>query len=371
MLPLSDRIATINGLRGLAALGVFFVHTLANFTTIGGLSVHGFSLGSVIWAGWIGVNLFFVLSGFVLYLPYADGRLFNTRDFYKRRIWRLAPLYLSVTILCVSLWGTWDDLVKALTITYYLLPPYGVPGNDPLWSIAVEIYLSALFPLLVLVFRSFGTYAVVASVVMAPSLRMLYGITFYTPGEQGITFPWNLVLIAQSANEFLLGMWLAHAFRNDTLPTTRGLFWISAIGILATVGFVNVSNQPGPALNHAAFFLLDPLLAFLVAGALVKPVLTSRPIQILGMMCFSFYVWHLPILSHMANYVPHYQCCGNFIWIGWLPVYASAFIAIALVAAITYRFIEFPKRSLNQLFMLRGNSRRRIDHADLDQPAST
>src|ERR1019366_5166991 len=96
------RLAVINGLRGYAILGVIYFHLIGVFFNRPGWFT--FSIGNLpvfpltyLGHGWLGVDLFFILSGFVLYLPYANGsRELKTKDhlwtFYKNRASRLLPL---------------------------------------------------------------------------------------------------------------------------------------------------------------------------------------------------------------------------------------------------------------------------------------
>lgn len=156
-----DRLPAVNGLRGIACLSVFYMHALSGYTLpgylgfdLGGLSI---SLGHILSSAWFGVNLFFVLSGFVLYLPFADGKTLHVPEFFWRRFLRLMPLYYLVTLACIVVFRpplTNSDnlwlLLNTLVGTFFFVPSAGeVPGNSPLWSISIEIWLSAALPLLI------------------------------------------------------------------------------------------------------------------------------------------------------------------------------------------------------------------------------
>lgn len=136
-----DRLPAVNGLRGIACLSVFYMHALSGYTLpgylgfdLGGLSI---SLGHILSSAWFGVNLFFVLSGFVLYLPFADGKTLHVPEFFWRRFLRLMPLYYLVTLACIVVFRpplTNSDnlwlLLNTLVGTFFFVPSAGeVPGS--------------------------------------------------------------------------------------------------------------------------------------------------------------------------------------------------------------------------------------------------
>src|SRR5579859_1718984 len=104
------KLEVINGLRGAAIVAVIWHHLFGLYFKPGSAAalqpapMGGFFLSY----GWIGVQLFFVLSGFVLYLPYAEGRAKLSSGtevlvFYRHRAARLLPLYYIVALLCLAL----------------------------------------------------------------------------------------------------------------------------------------------------------------------------------------------------------------------------------------------------------------------------
>ena len=106
----NDRLAFVDGLRGLAIFAVIYHHLFSRFTAPGyeSFELGGFQLFPFTYLsnGWMGVNLFFFLSGFVLYLPYVmRKRTINNRqnlwEFYKRRAQRLMPLYYICLFISV------------------------------------------------------------------------------------------------------------------------------------------------------------------------------------------------------------------------------------------------------------------------------
>jgi peptidoglycan/LPS O-acetylase OafA/YrhL len=175
-LNVQGRIGVIDGLRGLAICLVVFFHVFINFTPpgyqtvwLGDMEIHPYSLLS---NGWVGVNLFFVDSGFVLFLPFANSERHiaswaDIRQLYIRRAWRLLPLYyvvlLSGFLLAVLLkrWAyvTPLEIITCLTCTFPFHSSTWVPSsNMVLWSLGVEVWFSLSFPFLVLAIARYGLF---------------------------------------------------------------------------------------------------------------------------------------------------------------------------------------------------------------------
>jgi peptidoglycan/LPS O-acetylase OafA/YrhL len=357
----SDRLPVINGLRGLAIAGVLSFHIVAGMFTQHGLPP---ALSVLLASGWSGVNLFFILSGFVLFLPYAahDGvaaELDRPFDFYRRRCRRLLPLFYIGVI------GTWGfavirgmpaepgQLLSVLSLDFIIdSRSFGPSFNVPLWSLGDEIAFSLMFPLLLVAFRRLGVirFAGLAA-VLALAMRVV-GIWRF-PALQGVTFNSDMFLCR--IDEFVFGMVLAHAYVAGRLPR-RPLLWagIGAVLILAAwTGFDLVLRQALPPICRA--FLNDVLDAGLVAVVLAALVprtrlaatLSWRPLQLAGVMCYSLYIWHQPLLNLLA---PNRAAMSA----PALVVAIAAFLGLSLVvAALSYSFIEFPRqRDWRRLFLL-------------------
>lgn len=210
---ISSRLGTLNGLRGLATLGVIFTHSfmvdLVNWRIAPKIELPFGIFPGYLWPlSWLtnsrqSVDLFFVLSGFVLYLPYCtEQRTFAMKDpldptsrfslkifykscmqFYKRRCERLLPLYYCSLLVFILFWVEdpnriintggrpvksgkqldilGGDMLKEIavvgTLTHVAMPnswQYLFPAvNPPYWSIGYEFWFSIFFPIYVLAFK--------------------------------------------------------------------------------------------------------------------------------------------------------------------------------------------------------------------------
>jgi peptidoglycan/LPS O-acetylase OafA/YrhL len=357
-----SRLPEINGLRGVAILGVVSFHVIAGMMTPDTLPP---PLSALAISGWTGVNLFFILSGFVLFLPYVGCmEAFTGRaavlDFYRRRAWRLLPLFYIgalgswlIAVVLSRMQPNPGELLSVLGLGFVLDAHNFSPRFNPaLWSLGDEVAFSALFPLLVVSFQRHGALRVMAWAATGALAMRLTGIWRF-PALQGATF--NSDMFACRIDEFVLGMALALAYARGRLPQ-RPALWAAvgaALVFIAWAGFDLVLREALPPICRAGLNdILDAGFAAIVLAALAPSsrlglVLSWRPLQVAGMMCYSLYIWHAPLLAWIA---PDRAQMSPARFIGAMAVFLSLTVALS---ALTYRFVEFRRvRDWRRLFLL-------------------
>ncbi|WP_081061810.1 acyltransferase family protein [Burkholderia territorii] len=356
-----SRVAELNGLRGIAILAVVW-HHLSFVLVPAPPSLFGMPTEAILWNGWMGVNLFFILSGFVLYLPYAaDKRRFTRREeivhFYRHRFLRLMPLYFFVVVATFALSGQFananehaiHEIVRCLTFTFPFFPDTFSPSSNwALWSVGAEVMFSLIFPLLVAIAERVGlTRLLGLTIFLSLCVRLLRRI--YYPVFFGPDWVIDALLIGR-LDEFVIGMWLARSYVDGRWLSGCRILPLAATALLAVAswGFAGCFDKRIPAewtalLNN----VLDIALALFVVtalshGSLFARLLRSRLLQVLGMGCYSVYLWHLPILRALQIDVG-----------GAGAVRIACFIgATVFLSAMTYRFVEFRSvDSWRQLFL--------------------
>lgn len=362
------RLGVINGLRGIAILGVFLIHSFGD-----NISYKQSIAGQIAGTGWYGVYLFFMLSGFVLYLPFADGSKINLVEFYSARAKRLYPLMLIAAFVCIAIYGGkpssdpefWKMLFKIPT-TLFFFDVGGIPGNGAFWSLAVEIYLSLALPILVYVMRRVAPWQFALSMVLAATaFKIAKSTGWISPPAGHGQYIMLLDLVVQALSDFLLGMAVAHYWKAGKIerffryPVIT--FAVAAVVILLLLISINDVRSSNMAFGWRVFVwpTCDLLLAVMIATALtmrggpIEFVLTSAPLQLIGMMCYSIYVWHMPLLGKIGN--------GSRVELEMAWYTLTNFAAIFVFSVLSYRFIEFPGRSLEQLFLWPRQSRERTE----------
>jgi peptidoglycan/LPS O-acetylase OafA/YrhL len=318
-----------------------------------------FPLGSFFTNARVGVNLFFVLSGFVLYLPYAlsSRKMEGLGDgikFYQHRFGRLMPLFLINAVITVIwfyylhpinpkfLFKQWLLVVSCTSAFYNFFPIF----NFVLWTLVLEIWFSLLFVPLCFLIQRQGMARVVTAVFVLALIVRLMGTRFCQDSSPNPYFNAVSDSILGRLDDFLVGMVVAGSYASRrTIAFSRRSGWgFVVLGILlvwtgmalwdATLylklsgryeGFYNLF------LNTGFGALLWGCICLRSAGkGWPATFLQNYPLQLLGMMCYSIYIWH-GILIDFTEYEET-----------WLSLLKYLFFML-IVSAISYRYIEFAR----------------------------
>lgn len=318
----SSRLYSIDILRGLAALAVAWFHL-----------TNSYPAGPVRWSGsngWLGVEAFFVISGFVI--PYslhaADYRIAQFARFMTRRFIRLEPPYIASILLVIALWS-----VSAA------MP--GFRGGPPQYSLAqVMAHLFYLVP-----FTHFGWLNVVY-------WSLFFEFLFYV--SVGITFP----LIAGGSMLAIVVPFGAIFLTCSYFTEPPAVILLFLFGIAGFRSHAKLDNQRvfyaticGVAL--ALIYLGQPAMA-LVGAATVLVILTvefprCRILYFLGTISYSLYLLHVPIGGRIVNLGMRFGESEVF----YLALSFAALIVSIIAAALYWRFIEAPAHQLSKSIQLR------------------
>ena len=368
---MKHKIGWINGLRCIAIIGVVWHHLMGGMFFVPGRPAPFLSsLYSIppLSNGWLGVSLFFFLSGFVLYLPFIDAaKPFATpgakRAFYVHRARRLLPLFY------ISLWiGFFLPFVhherylwhfakfNLLVFSLFQRGTFMPVGNWVLWSLVVEIWFSLIFPFIVIAIYRYGMVWVVVAVSLLSLAARLVGYTWFdAPVDVAYL---NVVSdgVLGRLDGFVIGMLAAQIFvrRDPRWSRLAGLALPASIVLIATAlfgwdyWFSGAFDRRWAALLQAftnwGCFLLAIHLSFRENA--LKKFLTLKPLQVVGMMCFSIYAWHGLLLGGVYGDYFNWQLATI---LAGLPIYLTALAGVSL---LSYRFIEFPGRPLAKLFLV-------------------
>jgi peptidoglycan/LPS O-acetylase OafA/YrhL len=327
-------------MRGIAALSVLVYHVWLYAAPDGG-SAFGGPVGQIAANLRAGVTLFFALSGFLLYRAWADatagGRPPSVRRYFRNRLLRIAPAYLAILILVAALFerALWDhpwQLAANLALAQNYVPAYiyGL-GIVPAWSLCIEVSFYAVLPLLGWLALRRGN-AWLPVILMAAVGLLAKAIPVGGP-------VWGLTILTH-ADWFAAGMATAVLYRRN-LPTWWRL--AAAAGTLALVVAGVLLYDRGILSALANQSLIAPacgLILLLVvrdAPPLLTAILHSSPLTRVGLISYSVFLWHDPLLRWLrAEGLTHSGPTG---FILNLALVATLTILLSIA---TYLLVEKP-----------------------------
>lgn len=406
-------IASLDGVRAFACICVVVFHL--NFAARAVNVWHpihdlGSLVGAVALAGQSGVALFFILSGFLLFMPFAKAMLFGStwpsaRLFYLRRAFRILPAYYVSLLILILLShpeylqvSHWKEM--GLFLSFFM----DVPGtyqsiNGPYWTLAVEVQFYMLLPLLALgiswLVRSGSPQQRMVKVMLCLVGVMVWGLLSRYWGNYFLTHPSQTLLVPRvvinvllpfvygNAGKYLevfaVGMFIStyYIFAKNTDSESRwnlGMRRFSPIlwGIgLALLCFMALWHFYTWYFNYTMHFF-DPyrellvqsydewsqmcyaigfglcVLATLFGPAYIKRPSELAPIRWLGLISYSLYIWHDPLLiffqTHIIGiYTQQWSRIVEYsLFWGW------TLLLIIPISLLSFLFIEKPWISIGE-----------------------
>ena len=317
----TERIAAIDGLRALAFLLVFAFHSW-QFAGAPDIPV----IATVV-AQNIRPDFFVVLTGFVLFLPFArdPSRLarFRARPYLKRRLRRILLPYYAALAYAILLpqtlvvlmkvlgreasWQPWPsvgDVLSHLTFTHMFFPQHWSTINGSLWTMALEMQLYLLFPLVMLAAARWGLRAVIAAIVVSVLFRI--GVDLFL-GDAGFSvyFLWAASGLGR-LTEFAFGM-LAAVVGFRVAGRVRPPHALAVLAAMV-VAYI-VATEPmfrGTVLPIRDFGLSVLFGSLIVLVLTVRPVAAAfawRPVSWLGYRSYSLFLIHQPTLWYTSEFL--------------------------------------------------------------------
>lgn len=346
-------ILELDGLRGLAILMVM-VH---RFWPRPGVGVAADLAG----AGWIGVDLFFVISGFLIAGILLDtrGEAGYFRNFYARRVLRIFPLYYVFVIgVFIAFSGNAGFREGAGSPLWYLFHLGNVPEGlldkpvpywlAPVWSLAIEEQFYLTFPLLVYFLdRRRLTIVLVAMIVLAPVIRLVTMLAM--PEHERVQYMFTPCRIDTIA----VGCLLAVVVRTVDLDRWRRTAALVAFLVIPSVVVLAIASgleRTSPFDRVFGYSLVATGCASLIAlvvfarGARSTALLRWSPLTYLGKLCFGLYLLHRPADTIVSAFA------GQVGFEGALRLMPLKLAVAVVLASLSWRLFERPFLRLKDRF---------------------
>lgn len=315
----------LDGLRGVAALLVIWFHINEGFGFAESVNGVGSGLIKNFNHGYLAVDFFFILSGFVISYAYDErwGKGFTMKEFLKRRFIRLHPMVILGAVLgtitfCLQGSVRWDGtqiatsfIMLALLCTMFFVPTLQGSGadvrgngemfplNGPYWSLFFEYIGNILY---VLFIRRLSTKSLgVLTLVLGIGLVWFATSNISTYGSIGVGWTLDSVNFIGGALRmlfpFTMGMFLSRIFRPMKV---RGAFWICSAVLVSLFSVPFIGTLKPICMNgiYESFciIIVFPILVWLGASGSTTDKISTKICKFLGDISFPLYVVHYPFM---------------------------------------------------------------------------
>jgi len=348
------RLEELDSLRGIAALTVLSQHLL--FSVVAVPKLVDYSPLHVLWAGHEAVIFFFVLSGFVLALPFVDGRPFDFAPYAIKRVFRIWLPYVVATAAALALasltversevseWAA-DKWRQAPTLRVWidhvlLVGNYETTRYNPvLWSLVHEMRISLIFPLIVWAVRNLDWKVCVA---LALGGSAIDAVNLHLGLEYSAGWRSSFLESLHFASMFMAGALLARhrqfaiEWFNQRSRAERVGLWVLAFLAYAYGRAVLIVPSEGMRTLHDLAITLGVLVVIQTALASKRfaQALQHPWLVLCGRTSYSLYLWHVVVLLAV------FHLLGDRLPMVWLAVLTLAGSVVATAAS--YVLVEKP-----------------------------
>jgi peptidoglycan/LPS O-acetylase OafA/YrhL len=356
--PSARHVTSLDGFRGIAFLLVFARHYSLTSHTTSRVMQNAMAMGQ---GGWVGVDLFFTLSGLLI-----TGILLDTREqagyfrkFFARRALRIFPLYYGVLLVLFLLtpvlhlqwrWGDWAYVFYAGNFAYCWDSTLALIKPDVtlmhLWSLAVEEQFYLVWPLVIYLL---GSKRAVARVCVSLSLgALVLRAVLLSAMPVDRAYEWSYAMLPTHADGLLYGALAAVAVRSWSVtaiqPIARRMCVAAAaalVGIYAVAGF----NFYSRLMILAGFPVLGILFATTLLQALEPRTWASRlgglrALRFFGKYSYGLYVFHILFSPVLSRFQPMLQRATHSVVLGALVYIGLTFAGTCVMAVLSYQLYE-------------------------------
>lgn len=350
----------LDGLRGVAALLVIWYHIYECFPA------EYYPMGH----GYLAVDFFFILSGFVIGYAYDDRwKKMSLKDFFKRRIIRLHPMVIIGTIIgaitfAIQGCSRWDGtevpygaIMLAMLCGMLMIPAFPgsiyevrgncemFPLNGPQWSLFFEYMANIIYALLLrrMSVKVLATFTILSGVAFAAF------IVADPPGYGSIGVGWSVIDynfvggLLRMMFPFSIGLLMSRNFKPIKV---KGAFWICSAIIIAALSLPNMSVGDNTLYNRiyelAVVAFVFPLVVFIGASGKTTNSGTIAVNRFLGNISYPLYIVHYPTMYLFYHYIGFPNTFRTPDETQWLHL--LLFFGNIILAYLCMRFYDFPVR---------------------------
>lgn len=351
----NNRIDALTGIRGIAALWVLLHHLVSQYPLQNKLPIW---VEHIAEKGWLGVDLFFILSGFVIaYVHHNDFvsqvSISKTRQFMVKRIARIYPVHLLTTVSLIPIYfgAKWafgyhspvdafslQKLLYSLSLTNGFGFHDSLGWNAPSWSVSSEFLAYLTFPFLATLLLRKQLSVLSCFILIAIIFTITTSIGWLSTDNNGYIAGWEWVAL-RVLSEFIFGMLIFQLYRLN-LKAHFGTLAILASAIIIYMSIVNAHSR-----WDWVMILSFGLLIYALSNSehLISKFLSGGKMKYLGEISYSIYLCHGVVFmvfnSALPKLLPNE---GGLMLLLPITIYI---VSTLLVAHFMYKLVEIPAQA--------------------------
>lgn len=364
---MTGRYKELDSLRGIAAIIVLLGHFLALFPILGKKVMYS-TFGtyfSILWQGHSAVIIFFVLSGFVLSLPFYKGTEFNYLKYLIKRVCRIYIPYIMILFIAIGIklvihskigtipglvqWGSWNIEVSFNRVIDHILFLREFNSDAfimVIWSLVHEMRISIVFPLIIFLLLRVNWKV---SIGIAMFLSVIgYLLMKNIPSEFNMPVSTNYFITLHYSSMFIIGALLAknREYLVSKIINSKVKYILLPLGLLffsyPRIPFMLLSKLIGEIDYDLYLIIIDWYICFgavliilsALSSKLFSKLLLIKPVQFIGEISYSLYLVH-PIVLLTTVHIFYGKISVPLILL-------ISFLFTMVVSVLCYKFIEIP-----------------------------
>jgi len=329
---------SLNGLRAIATLGIFVHHHWALLWIAESKDIYKDLYSKYIYEGFIGVTLFFILSGFLMTINYENKfYTINKKEvllFYKKRILKIYPAHIITFLLSLLIFPIcWDAILQIFLIQSYSGKlKYAFSYNGPSWFLSSILFSYLIFPF-VIYFLKKRIISLRGGIILIATAYLIQVFLVITFSSKISSHYWFYVFPPFRFLDFLMGILLALVFKNHirVIKLNKSVLNIAEIGIIIIliILMVNSSNVKEDYRYNFYYSWVFAVMIFvyLFNGGWISAILSKKVFQSLSDLSLYVYLSHGLLIGHIGVLI-------NFLGINYINQYIVLRILFDLIIVI-------------------------------------
>lgn len=303
-------IHALTGLRFFAAMIVVIFHSGASFAKAAGFPM---PIWNFLLNGYVGVSVFFVLSGLILFHNYSnDFSNFDVKKFFISRFARIYPVYILALILAFPFFGAELTAWEAVSVLLMVQSWVPLSSNNSFmwlmqaWTISVEMFFYISFPLIMIFVTRMKFYTTLSCFLLISALIVYFGVAFGVPGKIGdvSVAGINVIVPVFRIPEFILGVLICRLYQTSNVEFSSKILSLLQVSVVSSFVIICAFFSSAAFISFAVVLIGVFMFLLMFGGGICSKLLAHPVLVFLGGASYAIYLLNGPVRAICGYYLP-------------------------------------------------------------------